>query len=132
MPQELQHNSYGDVDVVLDGKPYVVRMGNFEFFKLQKAYGVDSIGACLNKGLFGTAAEQLIFYKEALARAHPDLTDVQVFNLMDYQPGGPEGSGQTLGKAVREALEFSVPNVFKPAGSEDPKATTSLPELKTF
>src|SRR5690348_10639166 len=99
---------YGDVDVSLDGKIYVVRVGNLEFWKLQEAYGVKGIGPCLVAAMESTE-NTIKFFRVALSRAHPDLTDAEVANLMDYRPG--EGK-KSLSAAVEEAVKFSCPELY--------------------
>jgi hypothetical protein len=108
---------YGDVSVPLDGKVYIVRVGNLEFFKLQEAYGVEGVLQCVAAA--GQSTKNAIaLYRIALSRNHPELTDEQVCNLMDFTPT----DGLSLAAAVDEAIRFSIPELKAKPEGDGPKA----------
>lgn len=114
-------NAVGDVNIEINGKPYVVRMGTREWLAAEDAFKVKGIPAITK--LINTHEKSLAeFYRIALSRYHGGMKVNEIYELMDWRG---EAGAPTLKDALERALSYSRPAFFKDE-DVDPKAQAAI------
>ena len=117
---------YGDVPVTIDGKVYVLRIGEREWFKAEQLYGVKGLGDEMRAKIDESEETQAKFYQIALQRHQKDIPLETVADLMDWKEAGRP----TLYDALQRCLHFSKPALW-PDEEVDPKALLALIQAMT-
>lgn len=110
---------------IVGGQTYRARLGMHEIALLQDAYEMQgatpvAIAAVINRRLH-TLGDYITFARIVLSRAHPNITDTNVADLMDTkEPGEDEPA---IVRALRELVTRAFPDE---EGSANPQKAPRL------
>lgn len=111
---------------IVGGEMYKARLGMHEIALLQDAYEMHgtepvAIAAVINRRL-KTLGDYITFGRIVLERAHPNITDTQVADLLDVSPY-PGRDEPEIVRALRELVTRAFPDE---EGSENPQKAPRL------
>ena len=101
---------YGDVEVLVSGRAYVLRYGNVAWDSLKQRFGVPTEVECVARARNGPG-ERLAYLRAGLAWHHPELSVADVLDL---------AQDEALGNAAWDAVILSLPEPNKKPKKKGP------------
>jgi hypothetical protein len=114
------NRSVGEVDVTIGATAYIVRFGNRELARLEKLWKVDGIYAIYTQAIRTGNQRFIEFARMGLSRHHPNLTEEEVSDLLDFRDSETEERPLVL--AVTQALYSAIPKAKTQAATTPTEA----------